>query len=242
MKLPALLRAFLPNRSMPTRVLFGPFRGARVEMRPSESLRKIFGLYEHELNLWLEKVLSKVDTVLDVGANDGYFAFGCAEALRRLGRHGEIVAFEPQAQHCTQLRASQELQPPGSMISISVREGFVGREVSPGHTTLDVAADELGLTPETRRTLIKIDVEGAEMDVVAGASRWLRPENFFLIEVHTLELLDRLLNHFAASNLPIDRLDQRPLPLLGLEARAATNCWIVSRLSFEEKRSPRNRR
>ena len=59
-------------------------------------MRKMFEIYERELNSWLEQVLRRVTRVLDVGANDGYFTFGCAAAFGRLGKTGEIIAFEPR--------------------------------------------------------------------------------------------------------------------------------------------------
>ena len=101
-----LLKLLLPKRPMPTRIWRGPFRGACIVMNPRDSLRKILGVYEHELNPWLEQALRRVTRVLDVGANDGYFTFGCAAAFQRLGKAGEIVAFEPQDQHILKLRES----------------------------------------------------------------------------------------------------------------------------------------
>jgi tRNA G46 methylase TrmB len=92
------------------RVWRGPFRGARIVMNPRDSLRKIFGLYEHELNDWLEAALRRVIRVVDVGANDGYFTFGCAAAFKRLGKAGEIIAIENQAQHIVKLRRSIQEQ------------------------------------------------------------------------------------------------------------------------------------
>ena len=53
----SLLKSLLPDKPVPTRVLRGPFRGARIVMNRRESLRKIFGLYEHELNGWLNEAL-----------------------------------------------------------------------------------------------------------------------------------------------------------------------------------------
>jgi hypothetical protein len=100
------LGSFLPDHPVATCILRGPFRGARVTINPPYSLRKVFGLYEHELNAWLETALWRVNRVLDVGANDGHFTFGCASAFRRLGKPGEIIAFEPQARHVAALRES----------------------------------------------------------------------------------------------------------------------------------------
>src|SRR4051812_30301925 len=99
-------RVLLPNRSIHMRIWRGPFRGARIVMNPRESFRKIFGLYERELNSWIEMALRRIDRVLDVGASNGYFTFGCAAALHRLGRSGDIVSFEPQARHVQELRDS----------------------------------------------------------------------------------------------------------------------------------------
>jgi hypothetical protein len=94
-----MMKGLLPNRPSRIRVWPGPFRAARVLLNPRHSLRKIFGLYEHELNSWLEAALRRVSLVVDVGANDGYFTFGCAAAFHRLGKSREIIAFEPQEQH-----------------------------------------------------------------------------------------------------------------------------------------------
>src|SRR5688500_1754148 len=102
------LKRAQPHREMPRRVWRGPFRGAHFMINPRVSLRKLFGLYEHELNGWLEQALGRVSRVLDVGANDGYFTFGCAAAFRRRRAAAEIIAFEPQARHVTAIRAAAE--------------------------------------------------------------------------------------------------------------------------------------
>jgi hypothetical protein len=217
-----LIKRALPNRAYPMRIVRGPFRGARVMMNPRVSLRKAFGLYEHELNDWLERALDRVSRVLDVGANDGYFTFGCAAALHRRGTAASIVAFEPQRRHVEQLSAAARHQIPG--INIEIVPAMVGKATGEGTTTLDAQGGERD------RTLIKIDVEGAELDVVEGAQSWLRPSNLFLIEVHRRSYLDLLEQHFANCGLPLVRIEQRPLPILGREARDAENWWLVSRL------------
>ena len=226
------LKRLIPNRSMSIRILFGPFRGATICMNPRDNLRKIFGLYEHELNDWLTCVLQRVDTVLDVGANDGYFTFGCAAAFRRLQRSGKVLAFEPQADHCRQLEASLRSQP-DNCVNIAIEQTLVGKTIASGITTLDDAAERN--FPEQapdrpRRALVKIDVEGAEVDVIEGASGWLRPKHYFLIEVHQESYLTRLKRRFADAGIALEQRHQQPLPFLGRERRVETNWWLVSRL------------
>src|SRR5262245_32151672 len=155
------------DRARPMRIVRGPFRGAVVVMNPTNSMRKIIGLYEHELNTWLKKALPRVTRVLDVGANDGYFTFGCAAAFRRLGKVGEIIAFEPQQQHIDALRESLDRQPKGAT-QIRLLQTLVGNEVQPGITTLDGIRWHIGDPKGRTGTLVKIDVEGAELEVLHG--------------------------------------------------------------------------
>ena len=219
-----LIKGLLPNRAVRMRVWRGPFRGARVVMNPRSSLRKVLGLYEHELNEWLDRALGRVSRVLDVGANDGYFTMGCAAAFKRLGVAGEIVAFEPQARHVDQLTAAIREQPP-SATRFSIVPSMVKRQTGPGATTLDA----LTILDRTN-TLIKIDVEGAELEVIAGGLSWVADTNLFVIEVHKAQYLAELVAIFRERGHALVQVDQRPLPFVGSDAREAANWWLVSDL------------
>ena len=216
------LKAVLPDTSVPTRIRLGPFRGATIVMNPRHSLRKVAGLYEHELNGWIERCLPRVSRVIDVGANDGYFTFGCAAAFRRMGVDAEIIGVEAQAQHVAQLRASVATS---GAARIHIIHALAAAAPAAGAITLD----SLDVADHSR-TLIKIDVEGAEADVIAGATRWMNGTNYFLIEVHSAPLLTQVSNAFASRGLPLDRIDQRPLWWLGREHRDTDNWWLVSQL------------
>lgn len=218
------LKRLLPDRGVPMRVWRGPFRGATVVMNPRASLRKALGFYEHELNPWLEQALGRVSRVCDVGANDGYFTFGCAAALARRGVSAEILAFEPQAHHVAALRAAAAGRHQDG-IRIEIVQRLVGRDVGASTVTLDSIA-----VTDRENTLIKIDVEGAELDVIAGARTWMRPSNLFIIEVHHRHSLAQLQDGFAACGLTLRQIDQQPLPVLGRDVRDADNWWLVSEL------------
>jgi Methyltransferase FkbM domain len=223
------LKSILPDRPMPVRIWRGPLRGGRAVMNPRHSLRKIFGLYEHELNAWLDAALRLTDRVIDVGANDGYFTFGCAAAFQRLHKQGEIVAFEPEAESFRSLSNGLRDQAT-ELVRFSLVHGFVGTEETVGVHTLDDIRCKLRAAEDRRQTLIKIDVEGAEEDVLAGATSWLNETNCFLIEVHKRSFLETIPRLFAAHGLQLDQIDQRPLKLIGREVRDEENWWLVSRL------------
>jgi hypothetical protein len=188
------------------------------------SLRRIFGIYEHELHPWLQIALKRVRRVLDVGAHDGYYTLGCSAALRDLGS-AEIIAFEPQESHVHLLRKSIGMQTRRDP-RIQVVQAMVGRAAQDGVITLDALR-----LPDREDTLIKIDVEGAEIDVILGATTWLRPTNLFVIEVHKPTFIDYLKRLFAEHDLSLVQINQRPLRFVGRETRDQDNCWLVSSLT-----------
>ena len=231
------LKSILPDRPMPVRIWRGPLRGGRAVMNPRNSLRKILGLYEHELNAWLEAALRLTDRVIDVGANDGYFTFGCAAAFQRLRKNGEIIAFEPEAEAfhslCDGLHGQQNVfaSDAQKQLEFTLVQSFVGSNKLGSMKTLDNIECRLRAAGDRQHTLIKIDVEGAEEDVLAGASSWLTHTNCFLIEVHQRSFLETIPRLFAAHGLHLDQIDQRPLKLIGRELRDEENWWLVSRLA-----------
>jgi hypothetical protein len=224
-----VLKRAVSKEPRATRILRGPFRGAVIVLNRRNSLRKIAGLYEHELNAWLEAALRRVSRVVDVGANDGYFTFGCDAAFRRLGGAGEIIAFEPNALHLRTLQASVALARLGTT-EITISPLFVGQKVGPNCTTLDAIKWKTGDEADRENALIKIDVEGAEVDVLTGGSSWLNRSNLFLIEVHHECLLGSIKTLFRQRGLSLRQIDQRPLPILGRESRDVANWWLVSTL------------
>ena len=197
-----LLKSLLPDHPILVRVWRGPLRGARVVMNPRNSLRKVLGLYEHEINGWLEVALGRVTRVVDVGANDGYFTFGCAAAFRRFGKSGEIIAFEPEARHFATLERSIHEQTK-STVPITLVQKLVGGETKPGMTKLDAITWTVGDTNDRTNTLLKIDVEGAEEEVLAGGCTGLNSSNCFLIQVHKQPYLESITRLFADKRVDV---------------------------------------
>ena len=129
-------------------------------------------------------------TVLDVGANVGAYTLLFA---RWVGANGRVVAFEPAPEAAAGLRRHLELNALSSTVDVQqcAVSGSVGTArfacteanganaivVGPGSTdTIEVATVTLDAFCSRNRIVpdvIKIDVEGAELDVLRGARQVL---------------------------------------------------------------------
>jgi hypothetical protein len=223
-----LLRKLLPDHPVFCRILRGPFRGARVRLNPRVSMRKIFGLYEHEVNEFVNSAMPLVTTLYDIGANDGYFTIGALQCFSRLGVSGQVFAFDPQSVACDQLNAAATPYRSRGQ-RVEVVQTFVDEPNAIGALSLDAYIKAAPDRPATN-ALIKIDVEGAEARVLRGASLLLSRSNYFLIELHSGALVDEVSTIFRDFDLPFEILSQRALPLIGRENRSTENWWLVSKI------------
>lgn len=147
------------------------------------------GGLEHESGTatLLERALSPGAVFVDVGANLGYFS---AMAARLVGATGRVLALEPLPKALSLLRenvapypwvdvvaaaaghergsAAFSSMPSGDLSGLGVRQG-ADRVLTVPVTTIDDITKDL-----ERLDLLKIDVEGQEAAVLAGARRSLR--------------------------------------------------------------------
>ena len=140
------------------------------------------------------------DTVCDVGANKGSYIYW----LSRWASRGRVIAFEPQERLCVYLRnVCDALSLRNVTIeakAVHARKGTVnfhipGEGDSPGASmnsrmaahggcrTVQVPVVSLDeyFPPETRVSVLKIDVEGAELGLFQGATRILKQHGPLLV-------------------------------------------------------------
>lgn len=190
-------------------------------------MRYIFGLYEHELNGWLSRTIPAVNALFDVGANHGYFSLGVLAAWQRRNIDGQVWAFEPQTEEVQRIRTALAWH--GDVDGrMQIEQRFVSDEDGPSTVSLNRYISDRKIPVETLNALIKVDVEGAEIKVLEGASQLLRSGNRFLVEVHSPALLEGTLEFFSSHSHPVVVIRQKPLPIIGRECRDVDNCWVVS--------------
>jgi FkbM family methyltransferase len=161
------------------------------------------GNYEHPIQELFVRHLGPGDVFYDIGANAGFFTL---LAARRVGPSGHVYAFEPVpdnlASVCEQIEVNRlghvdaigaaVGRAPGRLAlryspraSAMARLAHVGK-AQPDEETLDVEVVCLDDFAKEHRapTMMKIDVEGAEGEVLEGARALLEKGPKLLIEVH----------------------------------------------------------
>lgn len=142
------------------------------------------GDVERGLRLFLGRVLKPGDVFVDAGANIGLHTVAAAHAV---GGQGRVYAFEAMPRTCEHLRSSVRLSGVEAQVEVvAVALGARDEDDRPfnigavaGHSSLyplDEAVDTIhvdvrrldGMLGEAPVALVKIDVEGAELDVLAG--------------------------------------------------------------------------
>jgi FkbM family methyltransferase len=163
------------------------------------------GALERPVQEALRRLLAPGMTVWDVGANVGFFSLVCGRLVAPAGR---VVAFEPVGASAAAIRRNAELNGLGGVIE--AREAAVWSEsgrgellvvadrswshlAATGHHAQTraevavelVAADDLVAAGEPPPDVVKVDVEGAEIQVLDGMERVLREHGpVLVIELH----------------------------------------------------------
>jgi FkbM family methyltransferase len=179
-----------------------------------------------------------VNLVLDVGANDGPFA----RDLRAAGYRGRIVSFEPQSVAFAGLRQAAALDPLWDCrpIALGARDGHAVLNVaanSSSSSLLPMSPLHLASAPESRyvgeehvqvsqldslydelvrrddRVYLKVDVQGAELEVLRGAERVLAQACLVEAELSFVPLYE----HAPRFDEVIDHLADRGLGVLSIE-------------------------
>ena len=198
--------------------------GAQVQVPGSRRIRLSVVAGNLRIHRLLDRFATPGATVVDVGANIGY---NTVHAARRVGARGSVIAIEPTPDNLDVLRrnvAAAQLvnvtvRPVAAGSAACTRDLFVRGAVSAVNSFFPescysfvtevlrvpvLPADEL---VDGHAAVVKIDVEGAELDVLEGMPRLLRaPGAALIVEWHPL--LQRLAG-YAADALPRWLLERR---------------------------------
>jgi hypothetical protein len=175
---------FVPGGHGTYVVPLGLYRGLKLRLDLRSNFQLFTGLWELETHRYLYK-WTDYEWAIDVGAGAGEL---CLFMLKHKPSIRRVFAVEPDDAEVRQMKLNFQLNPELDVTKTAIVERRVGTGEKPGELRLD----ELGLEPESMPGLIKIDVDGHEIDVLKGARKILqRPNIDLLIETHSTSLEDQ---------------------------------------------------
>jgi FkbM family methyltransferase len=212
----------------------------RMELDPEEWLQidlRAFGRLEPRTTALFERILRPGDSYVDVGAHVGYH---CLVAVRSVGAGGRIIAIDPQPYNCAKILTNAQLNGFANITVVAAAvdeaDGFAslknqsrqdkarltlaGPGVNDGALTFVVPKVTLRWLLETYKprpvTLLKIDVEGFELEVLKGAGDSIRAIENIVFEVlpnedaNKTQTIERILRDFGFQMFDVDGAAWRP--------------------------------
>jgi FkbM family methyltransferase len=219
------------NRAYP--IIRGPLRGTRFILGAAAGegggATVYFNMMEPQQTQLFSSVVKTSDTFYDIGANVGYYSL---LGSRLVGDSGKVISIEPVIRNLYYLYRHIELNGVTNALLLamacsdktSIASFALGRNCALGRlsdvrntqpsgahglavvptTTVDLIAEHTHLMPD----VMKIDVEGAELQVLYGAQYVLsqvKPKIF--LSIHSSELRTACLQHLSLLNYRIQPLN-----------------------------------
>lgn len=212
--------AFGAGSKRPHRIWTGAFRGLTLHLDASNSMQVILGFYERETYRYLRKLSTGIGTAIDIGAAQGEYSI----FFLKTARAQSVLAFEPHPENRETFQENLKSNDLDSDERLKIIRKYLGRREETDWTTLDSFTAGL-----CEPVFIKMDVDGAEVEVLWGAKKLLGLRRVrLLIETHSAELEDqcvRILDESGFSTKIIHNgwwrsivRDQRPI---------AHNRWLI---------------
>lgn len=199
------------------RIPVGPFKGQVMEIDFASQSQYYLGLWERETYRYIVPAFAGAEWLIDAGSQQGEYVI----SMLRKPHVRRVWAFDPDPASNAQLRRNLAANGLAGDPRLSISETFMGAEASENC----VAIDDLDVD-RTARGLIKIDVEGAELDVLKGGQSTLSSANaVVLVETHSAEL-------------EIDCMQL--LTAVGYDVTVVHNAWW-RRIVSESRTLPHNR-
>jgi len=191
-------------------------------IRGSANAPEWLGIYEYRKQRVLRRLVSTGATVCDIGANAGFYTLGMS---RLVGENGRVISFEPLSANLHKIRHHLAINKVDNVIlngcALSDKSGtvafaagnsdFTGRISDAAPNTFAVPAislDEfISQNAIVDPTFLKIDVEGAEANVLAGARELIkRAHPTMLIALHGREAGLKCYSHLHEAGYAVTAL------------------------------------
>ena len=172
----AVKNLLVPAGAKPREILAGLNKGVRIHLDLRSSFQTWVGLSERELAPWFPRFSMDAVTAVDVGAAFGFYtAYFLRQPLLK-----RVFAFEPSPACREALLANLELNGWNASPRLVLSDHLIGAKDGQGTTTLDSLLPQIEFP-----CVVKVDIEGAEIDALRGAQALLsEPGVRWIFETH----------------------------------------------------------
>lgn len=176
----SLKHLILPKGVKHRVIKHGLFKGIRFNIDFQYQSQLYFGLFEMEVSSWLQRFSRIINTAIDIGTGNGeYTIFFLAKTNAK-----KVLSFDPQVESKASLWENLKLNKLEHSERLIFRQLYIGDKDENTTCTLDSIIGEI-IEP----CLIKMDVDGSEVDILKGANTILEEkEVYWIVETHSKEL------------------------------------------------------
>lgn len=209
-----------PSGTRKRRIIAGINRGLLMNLDLRTGSQKWVGLFEREIASSLNSFALKARSAIDVGASDGYYTL----FFLRKKNIVRVLAIEPDAHFLNLLRANLTINQRGGDDHFLLIPQAVGSTEQGGVCVLDSVVDTLRFP-----CVIKMDVEGEEVEVIRGSPNLLaRKDVFWVIETHSAELESRCIQALRVAALQTKVIKNAWWRVVLPELRSRDNRWVIA--------------
>jgi hypothetical protein len=202
----------------PRVVPLGLYHGIKFEIDLQYDFQLYSGLWELETHRYF-LMWNDYGWAIDVGAGAGEL---CLFLLKHKPHLTRIYAVEPQAEEVRRMKRNFELNPGLDTAKVTIIDRCAGTK--PNELRLDDLDVDRGLSPG----IIKIDVDGYEIEALKGAAALLRTRNVdLMLETHSLSLEKECIKILECAGFAIKIIKNGWYRWIVPEQRPTEyNCWL----------------
>ena len=230
------------------RIKFGPAKGMLMPINRASNFREELGIFEAPLKKHIYNLAKNAKVAYDLGSERGYYAL----AFARLMKPGsKVYAFEPNEMWLKQLHEIRERN------GLHDRIEIIGKYVT---NRIGVEEQILPLTGETLKKivdkisldnfvyaegnlppdLIKIDIEGEELNALEGASKVIsqyKPQ--IILEAHSQTLAEECSSFLAKRGYEVKKIGkglwwEKIFPESRWDGFNPYNEWFIAQIKNEQ--------
>ena len=224
--LSSVKQKLVPAGVSPRVIQSGPFRGLKMELDLRGQTQVYLGLFEREVHPWVTELSRGIHTAIDIGSAQGEYLLYFLKRTPAV----QVLGFEPDESCWPALR--RNLAHNG--LANDPRLALSNQFISPNDDARNVSLDSL-VPRISGPCLVKLDVDGQEANILAGANKFLaQTQAGFIVETHSEELEHDVIGIFENHGYQIRILTQAWWRCIIPEHRPGPqNRWLVATRSIQ---------